>query len=144
MFYRIDNYEYYPVPLDLVHKKSERDDSEVINLKISDEEIISSADDNLKLLCSDEEVETLKDGVISRTNMDKYLDGRVDGITVKRLSDYIKKESKISIKKDKISRSSEKNKIYRLDFLRTINLEFCIEFDGIEIPDEGYLKIGGK
>lgn len=148
VFYRIRDVNFYPIPLDLVEIKSKKNVSkkeyEVVNLKVSEQKIISSKDKKLNMLYYDDEVVGLDGGLISWTQMDKYLGGNSKNITAKKLSDNIKKESKISIKKDRLKGNSEDGKLYRLDLLRLIDFDICVEFEGIDIPDRGYLKIGGE
>ena len=158
IFYRIHGCNFYPIPLDLVEIKSKKQTNtpekeygkeyereyEVVNLKISEQKIISSKDEKLNMLYYDDEVMGLDDGVISKGDLHEYLAGKLENATAEKISDNIKKESKISIKKDRLKGNSEDGKLYRLDLLRLVDFDICVEFEGIDIPDRGYLKIGGE
>lgn len=157
LFYQITNGNdkdfYYSMPLDLVRLKDiptdileeekESKKYEVFILKANENKYIDSLP--LKyILHFDEHIETVTDGLIEEDNFYNYINGHKDDIKISRISDYVKDEPKIGIGINKRTRTSEDSKLYRIDLKRLKNLSLMVEFEGIEIKDRGFIKLGGE
>lgn len=75
----------------------------------------------------------------------KYLyEDALDGYTGYSLNHFVENEPRIGIARSDHTKAVENEMLYRIDQVRYKNLELMVEFDGIELPEEGYLKLGGR
>lgn len=154
IYYTIDNNAHYHLPLDLVQLKNR---SDMVKLKEARKKLYklsplrhveksyeSSIQGNLDILAHESEVEALETGIISDDGLHTYLDGYVDELEGKKLIDFIVKESKIGIELDKGSNSSKDGSFYRVEMNRIDSIKICVEFEGMDIPQNGFMKLGGE
>lgn len=149
----------YPAPADLVCWKEDSDgDDGVYRLfRMLPEEkaanVYSSMDNAeqsmkmfvLKINGERVTAENVPDLYISADDLMKYMSGSPDeeykGYSLDR---YIGKEPKISIGRNDSLKAVETGMLYRIDQIRYKDIEILVEFEGLKLPENGYLKLGGK
>ncbi len=119
--------EYYPLPFDVVtykDKEPEREDYTVFPLLVKPINLSSSRGGYsvFPLYDGDDDktVENIKSGLISRSNLIKYLKGRRESFKCKKWSDFLVEEPKVGIKRDRITRttSTDDGELYRVGMKR--------------------------
>ncbi|WP_434565323.1 type III-B CRISPR module-associated protein Cmr3 [Thermoanaerobacterium thermosaccharolyticum] len=149
IFYRVNNENYYQLPLDLVIAKDEDKDANneykisLLEYK-SSEGFESSANPNINLLYSKEEVESLNNGLIADIYLSEYLDGNANKLKARSMEECIKIESKVSIGIDDITHASGDRLLYIEDMIRPHGITICVDFSGIDLPESGFMKLGGE
>lgn len=137
---------YVPIPLDLViPKDSSSDDSSIkaklLKIKKLDNVITSCPTEYV--LTSDYNVEPINKGIITKYTLEKYLCGNLDDYSYKSLSSFIEYEPKVGIARDG-TKTSKEGMLYRINLIRLKNLSFLVDYKGINLETEGFLKLGGQ
>ncbi|KLO23498.1 type III-B CRISPR module-associated protein Cmr3 [Marinitoga sp. 1155] len=142
IYLKLDDDICFPVPLDCV-KDKDKDITYTLKLKTKNN-IISSYPKYLNfLLTANEKVENVSQVFFSDIDFEKYLNG-FDEFFYSELKNYLFNEPKIGITRSKDTLSTEEGKIYRVDMYRTKNLKLVVDFENLEIPQFGFLKLGGE
>lgn len=154
MYYAVGDNEYLPIPLDLVHIKNTDNKKKIIEERQKKYETICLRYHKLENSVSiknisgtlgfDEQVEEINEGIIDIDDFEKYMHGNTKKIYAKRFSDYISTEHKTSIAIDRNMHKSEQAKLYEIPLKRLNCVKICVEFDGIDIPEKGIIKLGGE
>ncbi|MCL0062751.1 type III-B CRISPR module-associated protein Cmr3 [Peptococcaceae bacterium] len=161
IYLKINDTFYWPLPLDCVKIKGEKAEDGLIevflikrNSKIR-EDIVSNypCTDLLHLPEGPEnqKVDNVPDGILDEYTLREYLYSKwgSDSVTVRQLSDCITLEPKIGIGRDKTTQTtSDEQKLYRVEMIRPANISeqasIVVEFTGIDIPSNGFMKLGGE
>ena len=151
---------YYPIPLDLVIKKDERE-NKLHTLEVS------SKPSNLRSNASlphplnwsgDGEVESETTGRLEGIDMTEYLLAGQTEFMFRSFEEFIRDEPKIGIQRDYNTSASMDNMLYRMNmsrfqsqFLKSIerkalsDLGFVVDYKCNEkLPEKGLLKLGGE
>lgn len=148
--YFLDNLEnkntlYLPLPLDLVQKKDVEDEIEnEVNLLSLVELKLKSSCPTFYVLKGDQGVEAVDDGLISGKLLKEYLSCNSKNFSILRLSSRVITEPKIGIGLSGETHTADESKIYRVGMKRLKNLNLLVEFEGLNIPESGLLKLGGE
>jgi CRISPR-associated protein Cmr3 len=122
--------EYYPLPFDVVtykDKEPESEDYSVFPLFIQPTGLLSSRNNYSVFpvynMDDDYTVENIKEGLISRSNLIKYLKGRQGNFKCKKWSDFLVEEPKVGIKRDRNTKttSTDDGELYRVGMKRLKN-----------------------
>lgn len=150
IYYLINDEYYFPLPFDLAEKKGENK-NKVYLLKRTPVRFISNSKlpETFEASSSDRKVETVEDGIIRESSFSKYLKNEEESYSIYKLSDFILSEPKIGIGRENSTRTSLNGKLYRVGMRRLENekkqkINFIVEFDNLELKDNGYLKLGGE
>ncbi|MCL0062573.1 type III-B CRISPR module-associated protein Cmr3 [Peptococcaceae bacterium] len=138
---------YCPLPLDCVVEKGEDEErtAKVLRLKkILSEFFSNSPTSYLLTYDKDEAVETIYDGLICKRVFERYLNLEQNELLFYQFSEVLQSEPKIGITRDRQTLSSEEGKLYRVDMKRLKDLSIVVEFEGVELPNDGLLKLGGE
>lgn len=155
IYFEYGNEIYFPLPLDLVKKKNEKDlksyplnKSKEINLSNS------SAPDNNLTSGFDDEIESIDGGIIPLGSFERYLNSAETQFYYKSLSDIVLSEPKVGIGRENQTRTSSEGKLYRVGmrrleetrkFMSQPNKIFLvIEYEGITLADSGFIKLGAE
>jgi len=151
IYYRFKNANYLPLPLDLVQiksrskgKKESEQTYKLISLACSQDKGFYSSLDMPAILRYDKEVEAIEDGIIEWSDFGAYITGHTKDLECKKFGDLIKREPKIGIGRENSTHSADEGKIYRVGMQRLNGLTIVVEFEGLEIDKEGFLKFGGE
>ncbi len=99
---------------------------------------------------NDIKVENVSNGLVRKSMFKKYLiQNAIEKFYIKKISDYVLPEPKIGIGIDKKTGTSEEGKLYRADMRRLSNEEndkvsIIVDFEGLNLPEEGLMKLGGE
>ena len=154
---------YYPIPLDLVVKKKEKDNI-LYPLEVcpNNANLKSNASLSLKYLLrwnGKEDVEAETSGKLKPLYMQQYLLGKDRPIRFNPNEDFICDEPKIGIQRSRETLASEDNMLYRINMSRfqsrysdMATLGFIADYEcntllpdnkGL-LPDKGLFKLGGE
>lgn len=153
--FSIGGEEYYPIPFDLVKKKSEKKDKAYLMKPNKSIPLNSSSFLNDILSPEfDDEIEAVEGGLISQNDLYRYLNGKEKEFYYLPLSNFIQSEPKVGIGRDNATHSTSDGKLYRVgmkrleekkDFQKESNtLSLIIEFEGIQLQKSGFLKLGAE
>jgi len=139
LFFISKNIPIFPIPKDLVLKS--KNDKNIYSLDLIEntttsnslEMIFKSAFDNA----------SKANGFLTKSNFSKYLKGNKK-VQFKSLENYILSEAKIGIGRNDNTKSVDEGKLYRVGLKRYRNLSIIVDFEGIEIEEEGLLRFGGE
>lgn len=97
----------------------------------------------------DEKVEYNSDAYLSRTDFKRYLTAKKDSFNYLDINNFKQVEPKIGIARNDRTHTSDEAKLYRVGMQRMFKsdknyLSFVVDFEGIELPDTGLLKIGAE
>lgn len=139
-----NNNVYLPLPNDCVKRKGGGDNFVSLLPKHELTEIKSSCPTQYGLK-SVEEVENVDGGIINIDSFKEYLKCAKDfSSSILKVADRVLPEPKIGIGINKKSGTSEEGKLYRVDMKRLENLSLIIDFEGLDLPEKGMMKLGGE
>jgi CRISPR-associated protein Cmr3 len=145
LFLEIDNDLCLPLPLDCVEEKINSYDQVAFQLKLEENTMVSSAPTSYILGSDgDSQVENVREGYLNDLDFRRYLDATMNEYYYYNLSEYVFAEEKIGIAKDNFTSVAEKSKLYRITLRRLNNVSIIIDFEGLKLPESGFLKLGGE
>lgn len=137
-----------PIPLDMVGKRKNEKSKDAFLLKLTQNDIISSLKTTHRLIQKesdkDEKVEGISNGLLKVEDLNQYLKSVNKNYTFNSMNDFIKYEPKIGIARNNQTKTTEEGHLYRVDLNRIINLKLVVEFEGLEIKEKGFLKLGAE
>ncbi|NLC11746.1 MAG: type III-B CRISPR module-associated protein Cmr3 [Firmicutes bacterium] len=145
IFLEIENDPCFPLPLDCVEEKNNESDQVAFQLKLKENTMVSSVPTPY-ILDSDRntQVENVQGGYLNDLDFRRYLNAAMNEFYYYKLSDYVVVEEKIGIARDRTTYTAERAKLYRITLRRLNNVSIIIDFDGLELPESGFLKLGGE
>lgn len=153
IYLKVNDEIYFPLPLDCVKEKDEKNNkSFVLNSHPTDELISNSPKlDEILVQPNDKnnKIENISDAILVKIDFEDYLNSNADDIFYYKLDKFLLSEPKIGIARASNTHSTEEGKLYRVDMKRLAdrnknNLSIIIEFEGLELPNSGFLKLGGE
>lgn len=140
---------YLPLPNDCVKKKNDKNNS-VFVLPMHELNDIKSSCQTQYSLKSVEKVENVDGGLINIDSLKEYLEC-TKGLfsSILKVADRVLSEPKIGIGINKETGTTEEGKLYRVDMRRLENkrgkcLSLIIDFEGLDLPERGMIKLGGE
>jgi CRISPR-associated protein Cmr3 len=144
---KIDSrFKYFPLPLDcIIYKDASPDEKGKVFPLSPQKQITCSSCLTNYLLTLDgyREAENTPSGLIDEFTFRDYLEGK-SGFYYNKLSDFVLDEPKIGIARDKQTLIAEEGKLYHVVMKRLKKLSFIVEFEGLEIKENGLMKLGGE
>jgi len=137
---------YSPLPNDCVQKKGDGDNVVSI-LQIHELANVKSSCPTRYVLKSmiTEKVESVGGGLISITSLKKYLECTNDSFSsILKVTDKVLAEPKIGIGISNKTGTAKKGMFYRVGMNRLDGLSLLIDFEGLDLPKEGMMKLGGE
>jgi CRISPR-associated protein Cmr3 len=151
IFYRIENQNYLPLPLDFVEPKLKKETEEkeqveknrekrektyvVEKLKLRDipDYLVSSQSEIgfTKILQPEEpskQVETLDNALLSEIDLKSYLNGFLSETKCRKIIDWVLSEPKLGIGRDNTTRVTEEGKLYRVGMSRLKDFNIMLNF----------------
>jgi len=143
-----ENNVYLPLPNDCVQKKDGEKEL-VFTLSIHDLNVIKSSCPTQYALKSVEEVENVDGGLINIDSLKEYLECTKSSFSSVKVADRVLSEPKVGIGINKKTGTTEEGKLYRVDMRRLENdegksLSLIIDFEGLDLPERGLMKLGGE
>lgn len=152
IYYRIENDNLLPLPLDLVKYDTSDEEEKRYEVKplIIKKVNITSSKKGIKnhFLVSKEngvQVKELENGLIVTTELAKYLKGELKNTKAYRLNDYVKNEPKIGIGRENDTKVSEEGNLFRVDMKRSDGFQIGVTVDVDRKYNYGELvRLGGE
>jgi len=150
IYLKINDEIFFPPPLDLVKKKERENKAFTLEVPDKISEFISNSEIPQHLIYSgDENIENIPDGILNNLDFTEYLNVKSKEFSYLKLGDYLISEPKVGIGRSSNTHSTELGKLYRVDMKRLENksndkLSIVVEFEGLDIPEKGMLKLGGE
>ncbi len=141
----LDGQNYFPLPFDLVGIKGEeapvdvRDGYNAVRLVLKEmaSEVGASSYACPMVLTtnSEERLESLEGGLLSRTSLKDYLENHIGEKvgSVQKIKDWIINEPKTGIGRSNETNTAAESQLYRVGMVRPLNFEFII---GVELPGD--------
>lgn len=139
-------YVYYPVPADFAAKKMENKEKwQIFRMQIRDNVLTSKP---MLPLCADpkeDKLESVSGFYLTGDLLDEYMQGfNIDETQVLRLNEQISVEPKIGIGRNYQTKTSNDGRLYRLGMRRLKDLSILVDFEGLELPEKGIVRLGGE
>ncbi len=142
IFLKMEDNIYFPLPLDCVKEKDDKE-HKVFPLSLKDNTLVSNCPTPM-LLKADLEVENVNKGHLTDPLLEKYLNNKIEVFEYKDLDNYVINEPKIGIARNKKTHSSQEEMLYRVDMRRLDKVSIVVNYDGLTLPEQGFLKLGGE
>ncbi|MGI6114130.1 MAG: type III-B CRISPR module-associated protein Cmr3 [Mahellales bacterium] len=146
LFLKIGDDLCLPLPLDCVKEKNNmKNDNKAYQLTLKEKFIVSSLPTPY-ILQEDikREVENVREGYFDDLSFIKYLNGTMKEYYYIKLSDFVYAEEKVGIARNRYLNTAEEGKLYRVALRRLDNVSLIIDFEGLKLPETGFLKLGGE
>lgn len=119
ILYKSESEKYYPIPLDCLKDKYSKE-KDAFLMKLVDNKIISNLKTEKRLEKPDEGdfYERVNDGFLSYPNFSSYIYGKEKSFNYLSISDFVLREPKIGISRDKATRGSKEGRLYRINMTR--------------------------
>jgi len=158
IYYRINHSIHFPMPLDIVYKKNKskkdvniekRNKEYKVNLLNGNQsKSLSSINQNIVTIKSNEEVENLENAVLNESKLSDYLNGFLneEEFVCRKLSDNLITESKVGIGRDNLTHTTEESKMYRVGMRRPKDLSIIVELADYKLTKEltKFIKLGAE
>ncbi len=95
------------------------------------------------IFSSKEEVDSLDGAFLKKSNFKRYLTCKNIGSFEKEDS-FIARESKIGIGLNRRTKTTEEGLLYRVEMLRYKDLKIVVDFDGLDLEENGLMRLGGE
>ena len=145
IYLKISLNHYFPLPLDIVYEKGSN--TYTYPLERKENSLISNIK-TTSILTKDFTIENFENSFITIKRFKKYQsftnDKFIQHSEIKNLENFIKNESKIGIKINKTTQTSDKGHLYRVDFKRLEKTKIVVEFDGLDIGNTKLIRLGGE
>jgi len=141
-----------PAPKDMVITNPDLKQAELLSIKESQNTLASSLPlaSQFTYLGS-EKVAAIESAFVDKNSFLRYLN--LQGkFQITSIEDIITSEPKVGIGRNNISLTTEEGQLYRVDMKRlqtnlgpdAANITILVDFDNLEIPETGFLKLGGE
>jgi CRISPR-associated protein Cmr3 len=139
IFLQIGKNVYLPIPNDIVKAK---DTNQFTFLELKEKPACSSCKTDKVLVAS-----VISEGAEGVVDIDSFkaILARENITTITLKKDFLKKEPKIGIARNKISKATEEGRLYRVEMQRFAdNSKIVVVFENLELPEKCISKIGGE
>ncbi len=154
MALQVGSSQYFPLPMDMiVPKQKGKSAFKTLALNLVSAPVHSNAK-TPKILKSEHEGKTEDEPfLLDLLALENYLKCTVENLNVKKRSDFSTAEPKIGIGRDRDSNITDGGKLFRTQANRPAKvdakgyiqrLRFLLDFDGLDMPDTGWLALGGE
>lgn len=149
--FQVGSSQYFPMPLDLIVLKEELKKrlKTAMPLELGASPQYSNAQTPQILESRTKEKTADEPFLIDGIGLKDYLSGNVNKLNVRPRTDFLTNEPKIGIGRDKNSNTAADGKLFRVQTVRPKtefgqSLQFFLDFDGLGLPENGWLTLGGE
>lgn len=137
---------YYPMPLDCVRLKHNRREPHRFHLLTMSllGNLVTNYPFTWLLTSQDEEVEGPVGYLIDHESLGNYLEGKRATFFGLDMNFYLSRELKVGIGRDAGTRAAEEHRLYRVEMLRLKDMSLAVDYQGLKLPEEGFLRLGGE
>lgn len=135
----------FPLPLDCVRLKNNRREPGGFHLLTIS--TLAGLATNYPLdfvLKSEEEVAGPGNHLLDRESLVDYLEGKKEIFFAHDLADHLYWEPKVGIGRDAITHAAAEHLLYRVQMLRLRDMSLIVEYEGLQLPEQGFLRLGGE
>lgn len=144
IFYKYGNSFYFPMPLDCV-KEKRGNQSKVFLMSRSAKPVSSVSTEQVLRPLGNTEVENIDSGLFNDLTLQKYLQSESNEFNyLDPCPKLIMSEPKTGIGRDNATHSVKEGMLYSIEMKRMVNLSFVVDFEGLELPEKGFIKLGGE
>lgn len=149
IFIKREGIIYFPIPMDFVKKKNEKENKVFLLSFLKDYEFVTNLNFQFLSTLEVDEVETPA-GLVSFSVLTQYLLGKIKNeVAFLPNEKFYKLEPKIGIARNRITHTvdAEEGKLYRVNMIRLkkkVSLIIDVETKGINLPERGFKKLGGE
>lgn len=134
---------YLPLPNDCVKKKDDKESR--VSVLSMNELTGKKSSCPTQYTLKGEKVENVERGLININLLKEYLECTKNSFSpILKMADRVLSEPKIGIGIDNKTGTSEEGKLYRVGMNRLDNLSLLIDFEGLDLPESGMMKLGGE
>ncbi len=152
VFFASNRDNFFPVPLDLIYKKSDEQDRNIpLHLLVPTSKNFASngAINNPLTWSTPESIDSYAEGLLCLGAITRYLQGNDSNLLITDRATLIEQESKTGITRSADTLSSEEHMLYRIDMSRFKNSDgnygFIVDYECPKnLPQKGLLKLGGE
>mgnify|MGYP006283835607 CR=1 FL=1 len=136
---------YFHLPKDFLKRKNENWE-EVYRSKLIEDNSLSNNKLTHRLIPFNQEniFNSLEDGLFDLWGLSEYLEDSNNRLNYNSLVNFIDIEPKVGISRSKHTHTSEEGKLYRVGMKRLKNIKIIVEFEDLDLPETGFLKLGGE
>jgi CRISPR-associated protein Cmr3 len=138
----------FPFPLDIVRiKKSPK---EVLNCRLLVVSRLKEIATSYPLSCvlvsqeQGKDVQTPDNCLIDQITLEEYLLGERAKYEVVEMGNYICREPKVGIARDPSTSAAQDHKLYRILMYRLKQMCIGVDYEGLDLPAEGFMRLGGE
>lgn len=143
---------FFPVPLDLIYKKSDEQDRNIpLHLLAPTSKHFASnrVTDNPLTWSTRESIDSDAEGLLRLGAIRRYLQGNENNLLLTDRATLVEREPKTGMTRSEDTLSSEEHMLYRIDMSRFKNSDgnygFVVDYECPEnLPQKGLLKLGGE
>lgn len=147
-----DDHLFFPVPLDAVKEKGQKEPFKAKPMKLRTAPKYSSCElAHFFGMDADEIVESVEHGIMRRDTLEDYLNCNETEFEYDEFDEYLVSEPKIGIGRDNATRTAQDQMLYCAEMQRLEGkmgkgrkLSLFIEYEGIRLPKQGILRLGGE
>lgn len=142
VFLADDENIYFPTPMDLISIEGK-----IESLKLKENNEFKSNIPCKEVLWNEPagKVKSIQDSFLVAENAASYLRNESKNLHVIEFEDYAVIEPKVGIKRDNETRASSYAMLYRINTIRLKDrYSIYVEYEGVDFPQEGLLKLGGE
>ncbi|WP_018084471.1 type III-B CRISPR module-associated Cmr3 family protein [Desulfurispora thermophila] len=136
---------FFPAPLDCARRKnaSGKEKNRLYPLRIVRLAAVSSCPLDY-ILAASFPVESAEGYYCSVDTLADYLGERLDFYWGRNLDRHVYQESKTGIGRNPLTRTARDAQLYRAGTLRLCDLDIVVNLGGLELPEQGLLRLGGE
>jgi CRISPR-associated protein Cmr3 len=90
------------------------------------------------------DVQTPDNCLIDQTALKEYLLGEREKYKAVEMGNYICREPKVGIARDPSTSAAQEHKLYRVIMHRLKQMCIGVEYEGLDLPAEGFMRLGGE
>jgi len=95
------------------------------------------------IFSSDDEVDSLDNAYLKKSNFKRYLSCK-DIRSFEKEDSLIARENKIGIGLNRQTKTTGEGLLYRVEMLRYKDLKIVVDFDGLDLENSGLMRLGGE
>ncbi len=135
----------FPLPRDCVRsKRHRRGKAEFHLLTLTPLDGLASNYPLDYVLKSAAEVEGPDGHLLDRESLSDYLKGQKETFLAHDPADYLFGEPRVGIGRDAVTHAAAEHLLYRVQMLRLRDMSLIVAYEGLQLPEEGFLRLGGE
>lgn len=139
---------YFPFPFDCAQEKeakNKKDKNKFIILKPTKCSVVSNCPStHISIPEGNVKIENTAGAWIDKISLEAYLNSNHVNIALTEFDSLVISEPKIGIGRNNLTRTAQDSMLYRVAMKRMIETSIVVEFEGLNLPEQGLIKFGGE